>query len=66
MTLSSPLPFGPLDRRTAHLCVDMQNLFAEDTPWHTPWMNGCCRRVIEIAGTHPEQPSSPGHPGASS
>ena len=32
------LPFGPLTGRTAHLCVDMQNLFADATPWHTPWM----------------------------
>ena len=32
------LPSGPLMDRTAHLCVDMQNLFAEETPWHTPWM----------------------------
>ena len=32
------LPFGPLTDRTAHICVDMQNIFAEETPWHTPWM----------------------------
>jgi nicotinamidase-related amidase len=55
MTLSSPLPFGPLDRRTAHLCIDMQNLFAEDTPWHTPWMKRVLPAVIEIAERHPEQ-----------
>jgi nicotinamidase-related amidase len=35
---SDLLPFGPLTARTAHLCLDMQNLFAEKTPWHTPWM----------------------------
>jgi hypothetical protein len=32
------LPFGPLTDRTIRICVDMQNLFAEGTPWHTPWM----------------------------
>lgn len=32
------LPFGPLTERTAHLCVDMQRMFCEETPWHTPWM----------------------------
>ena len=52
---SSPLPFGPLDRRTAHLCIDMQNLFAEDTPWHTPWMIRVLPAVIEIGERHPEQ-----------
>ncbi|MGO6900177.1 cysteine hydrolase, partial [Rhizobium ruizarguesonis] len=20
-----------------HLCIDMQRVFAEDTPWHVPW-----------------------------
>ena len=31
------LRFGPLSRQTAHLCIDMQKVFAEPTPWHTPW-----------------------------
>jgi nicotinamidase-related amidase len=55
MTQSSPLPFGPLDGRTAHLCIDMQNLFAEDTPWHTPWMKRVLPAVTEIAGRHAAQ-----------
>jgi nicotinamidase-related amidase len=55
MMQSSYLPFGPLDRRTAHLCVDMQNLFAEDTPWHTPWIKRVLPAVIEIAERHVEQ-----------
>lgn len=29
----SPLPFGPLDARTVHLCIDMQRLFLEPGPW---------------------------------
>nr|WP_280177634.1 isochorismatase family cysteine hydrolase [Arsenicitalea aurantiaca] len=24
--------------RCAHICVDMQRMFAEPTPWHAPWM----------------------------
>lgn len=24
--------------RLAHICVDVQNMFAEDTDWHTPWL----------------------------
>src|SRR5436305_10660194 len=52
MTLSSPLRFGPLGSKTAHLCIDMQNLFAEDTPWHTPWMTRVLPMVAEIAERH--------------
>ena len=55
MPLSSPLPFGPLDDRTLHLCIDMQNLFAEDTPWHTPWMKRVLPVVARIAEAHPER-----------
>jgi nicotinamidase-related amidase len=55
MALSTPLPFGPLGERTAHLCLDMQSLFAEDTPWHTPWMTRVLPMVVEIAERHPEQ-----------
>lgn len=32
----NPLPFGPLDGRTAHLCIDMQRLFLEPGPWYAP------------------------------
>ena len=49
------LPFGPLTARTLHLCVDMQNLFAEDTPWHTPWMKRVLPVVTAIAERHPER-----------
>ena len=49
------LPFGPLTDRTAHLCVDMQNLFAEETPWHTPWMARVLPVVTRIAERHPSR-----------
>lgn len=32
----SELPFGPLDGRALHLCVDMQRLFLEPGPWYCP------------------------------
>jgi nicotinamidase-related amidase len=35
-------PPGP---RAAHLCIDMQNLFAPGAPWATPWME----RVMPLA-----------------
>ena len=50
-----PLRFGPLAGRTMHLCIDMQNLFAEDTPWHTPWMKRVLPVVAGIAERHAEQ-----------
>lgn len=34
-----------------HLCVDMQRMFLEDTPWYLPWMP----RVAEVAGRHTER-----------
>jgi nicotinamidase-related amidase len=49
------LRFGPLTRRTVHLCVDMQNLFAEETPWHTPWMKRVLPVVERITRHAPEQ-----------
>jgi nicotinamidase-related amidase len=52
---SDLLPNGPLTARALHLCVDMQNLFAEDTPWHTPWMTRVLPVVAAIAERHPER-----------
>ena len=49
------LPFGPLTDRTAHICVDMQNVFAEETPWHTPWMARVLPVVTRIAAGHPSR-----------
>jgi nicotinamidase-related amidase len=55
MLQASPLPFGPLGARTVHLCVDMQNLFAEETPWNTPWMKRVLPVVTRIAEHQPER-----------
>ena len=49
------LSFGPLTRRTLHLCIDMQNVFAEPTPWHAPWMGRVLPAVEEIAGRYAGQ-----------
>jgi nicotinamidase-related amidase len=46
---------APLTERTLHLCVDMQNIFAEDTPWHTPWMTRVLPRVAALVERHPER-----------
>jgi nicotinamidase-related amidase len=55
MTIKFGLPFGPLGPRTLHLCIDMQNLFAEKTPWHTPWMSRVLPVVERIATARPAQ-----------
>jgi nicotinamidase-related amidase len=44
-----------LPPRTVHLCVDMQNLFAEDSPWHTPWMKRVLPVVASLARARPER-----------
>ncbi|MBV9860391.1 MAG: cysteine hydrolase [Alphaproteobacteria bacterium] len=55
MAQADTLKFGPLDERTVHLCVDMQNLFAEGTPWHTPWLRRVLPIVTALAERHPER-----------
>ncbi|WP_338663071.1 isochorismatase family cysteine hydrolase [Pararoseomonas sp. SCSIO 73927] len=49
------LHFGPLGPNCVHLCVDMQNLFAEGTEWHTPWMKRVLPVVKRIAEAHPAE-----------
>ena len=47
------LRFGPLGDEWAHLCVDMQLMFAEETEWHTPWMERVLPNVISIVELAP-------------
>lgn len=35
-------------RNWRHLCIDMQRVFAEDTPWHVEWMERVSPQIIEI------------------
>lgn len=43
------LRFGPLGDETAHLCVDMQNLFAPGAPWGAPWMETTLPAIETLA-----------------
>ncbi len=45
--------FEPLGDGTAHLCVDMQSLFAPGSPWGMEWMPRVLPAVAEIAAAHP-------------
>lgn len=44
-----------ISQPTVHLCVDMQRMFAEDTEWHAPWLNGVLPAVEALAERHPER-----------
>ena len=49
------LQHGPLGPNTVHVCVDMQRMFSEDTPWSTPWMRRVLPRVVPLCETRPER-----------
>lgn len=49
------LRFGPLTETCVHLCVDMQNIFADATEWHTPWMARVLPTVERLAHHRPER-----------
>ena len=49
----SSLPFGPLTGSAVHLCIDMQRMFAEQTPWHVPWMKRVVPPILRIARAFP-------------
>ena len=55
MMTPTGLRYGPLDERAVHLCIDMQNLFAEETPWHTPWMRRVLPVVARLVEHRPQQ-----------
>ncbi|MDO5897196.1 cysteine hydrolase family protein [Agrobacterium sp. Azo12] len=38
-----------------HLCIDMQRMFSEDTPWHVTWMKRVVDEVLEVSRYHRER-----------
>lgn len=50
---TNEIRFGQLGPNCVHLCVDMQNLFAAETDWNTPWMHKVLPKVRRIAEAHP-------------
>jgi nicotinamidase-related amidase len=38
-----------------HICVDMQRIFAEDTPWRVPWMKAVAPQVTEVCSHHSDR-----------
>jgi nicotinamidase-related amidase len=49
------LRFGSPTPLTLHLCIDMQRVYAEDTPWRTPWMARVLPMVLRLAEARPRQ-----------
>lgn len=47
--------FGPLGESWIHVCVDMQRMFAEATPWRAAWMPRVLPRVVRLAALAPER-----------
>jgi nicotinamidase-related amidase len=52
---ASSLPHGPLTNTAVHLCIDMQRMFAEPTPWHVPWMQQVAPTILRIARAFPSR-----------
>lgn len=48
------MAFHQSDVPWRHLCVDMQRVFAEDTPWHVRWMDRIVPQVAAITAQRPE------------
>lgn len=46
--MASGIHFGAVPANAVHLCVDMQRLFAEETPWRTPWMSRVLPVVVRL------------------
>ncbi|MFK0691706.1 cysteine hydrolase family protein [Mesorhizobium sp. IMUNJ 23033] len=49
------LAYGPLGDKCVHLCVDMQRLFAEPSPWATPWITRVLPRIESLVARRAAQ-----------
>jgi len=46
---------SPPGVNAAHLCIDMQNLFAPGAPWATPWMERVLPMTVQLIAHAPER-----------
>jgi nicotinamidase-related amidase len=44
-----------MENTWVHLCVDVQRMFAEDTPWRLQWMERVSPAIIELSKHCPER-----------
>lgn len=40
---------------TIHLCVDMQRMFVEDTPWRAPWAERVLPVIVDLCARRPDR-----------
>jgi nicotinamidase-related amidase len=52
---ASDLKFGGLNESCAHLCIDMQRMFSEPTPWQVDWLPRILPQCCQITALHPER-----------
>ncbi|WP_343315583.1 isochorismatase family cysteine hydrolase [Brucella sp. BE17] len=55
MLLNKGLIHGELGVNCVHLCIDVQNLFSEDAPWHVPWLASITPFIGAICERHAER-----------
>ena len=49
------LRFGALGENWLHVCVDMQRMFAEETPWQADWMPRVLPTIVRLVERSPER-----------
>ena len=49
------LKYGPPGDTALHICVDMQRMFAEDTPWKMPWLEKVLPEITAVVEARPER-----------
>lgn len=49
------LSYGSLGKHCAHVCVDMQRLFAEPSEWATPWITRVLPRIVSLVERKADQ-----------
>jgi nicotinamidase-related amidase len=55
MSKGGELSYGPPGATAIHICIDMQRMFGEDTPWKMPWLPRVLPNLVEITAAHPER-----------
>lgn len=55
MTAEPTLRDDPIGANAVHICVDMQAMFREASPWSMPWMERVLPRIVELCSAHPSE-----------
>lgn len=51
MACRSTLRDDPIGRRAVHVCVDMQRMYLEETPWALSWMPRVLPNIVKLCET---------------